>query len=264
MARVIKQGGDSGTADPRAELLNLRDIAAEARRVVLDARKEAARIVEQARAEAESVQRQASEEGYREGLARGRNDGFEQGRQESLAEVRHKLSADATSLLELASRVVDELVEARQTVLHQGREEALSFALAVAERIVGRVAVADIEPARRNLAQAMERAGCSSDVTVQVNPRQLEALRTYCSELTDMLSIRGGVHLVSDERISPGGVRVLTSAGRIDASIEKQLDSVAEALLGGDGERTDESDDPDDGQYLAAVSADAREQHESA
>jgi flagellar assembly protein FliH len=235
MAKVIKRRSEPGPAQAKATLLNLRDIAAETQRTVLHARKEAARILERARGDAEATRRQAAEAGYEEGLARGRHDGYEQGRQEALAEARQKLSADASSLVELAGKVVGELGDARDTVLLQGREEALQFALELAERIVGRVATSDIETARQNLAKAMERAGCSGEVTVQVNPRQLEALRMYCAELTDTLGMRGGVRLVGDERVAPGGVHALTTVGQIDATIRKQLDNVAEALLGPSG-----------------------------
>ncbi|MFP3937481.1 MAG: FliH/SctL family protein [Phycisphaerae bacterium] len=262
MAKVIKQGDGDGQATKSA-LLNLRDIAAEARRVVLDARKEAARIVEQARAEADSVRKEASEAGYEEGLARGRHDGYEQGRQEALAEARRKLSEDSSSLLTLAEKVVRQLDETRSTVLHQGCEEALTFAIALAERIVGRVAAEDLSAGRQNLAKAMNRAGCSSEVTVRVNPRQLEALRTYCTELADALGARGGVELLADERISPGGVRVQTSAGEIDATIEKQLDNVTEALLGERPGGSSARSDGAQGRYVAVESV-PREQHESA
>ncbi|MGC9454774.1 MAG: FliH/SctL family protein [Phycisphaerae bacterium] len=263
MAKVIKQGeGEKHAA--KSALLNLRDIAAEARSVVLEARKEAARIVEQARSEADSVRKEASEAGYQEGLARGRHDGYEQGRQEALAEARRKLSEDSASLLELAGKVVGQLDEARATVLQQGREEALTFAIALAERIVGHIAAADVAAARQNLAKAMDRAGCTSEITVRVNPRQLEALRTYCADLTDALGIRGGVELVADERISPGGVRVQTTSGEIDATVEKQLQNVVEALLGEQKLRTGQM--PVAGSQGLYVTAQAipREQHESA
>jgi hypothetical protein len=39
--------------------------------------------------------------------------------------------------------------------------------------------------------------------------------------------------LVSDESVSPGGVRVQVGSGEIDATIETQLAKVAETLLGG-------------------------------
>lgn len=263
MARVIKHD-QVETQGTKSALLNLRDIAAEARRVVLDARKEAARIVEQARVEADSVHKEASEAGYQEGLARGRHDGYEQGRQEALAEARRKLSEDSSSLLELAERVVRELEEARGVVLHQGREEALSFAVAIAERIVGRIATADMDAARQNLVKAMQRAGCTSEVSVRVNPRQLEALRTYCSELTNALGVRGGVEMVGDERISPGGVRVQTAGGEIDATVEKQLENVVDALLGGRRDKTPQTHIGNiQGQYVTAQPL-PREQHESA
>ena len=58
MTRVIKANA-SQSQQARAAVLDLADFAAEARTVVLDARKDAARIVAEARAKAEAAERQA-------------------------------------------------------------------------------------------------------------------------------------------------------------------------------------------------------------
>jgi flagellar biosynthesis/type III secretory pathway protein FliH len=235
MARVIK--GESAASDEaaKAAVLTLRDITEETRQIVLEARKEAARIIADARAATEAVLRQAEERGFAEGFARGRNDGYADGRQQAHDEWEQKLSRQSAELAAAARKVIDELSAARAGVLNQARSQMLEFALVLAERIVGRVAVADIEAAKANLEKSLKLAPSGGQITVLVNPGQLHLLRLRCGELAAGLSGEGGVMLVSDETVSPGGVRVRVGSGEIDATIETQLAKVAETLLGSRG-----------------------------
>ena len=210
MARIIKSGSADASRGAGEAVKDLADIAAEARVVVLDARKQAARIVAESRAESAADRESAAEQAYAEAFARGQNDG----------------------LLELAGKAVTELAEARATLLHEARCEMLDFALELAEKIVGRVAAAGISAARENLRKVLELADCAQKVTVKVNPAQRDALVECLPALIETLGRTGGIELVGDEGISPGGVRLLSGRGEIDATIETQLVAVAEALLG--------------------------------
>ena len=53
----------------------------------------------------------------------------------------------------------------------------------------------------------------------------------HCRELVETLGC-GGVRVMADESITPGGVKVLCRGGEIDATIETQLANVAASLAG--------------------------------
>ena len=232
MTRIIK-AEQSNAAPPDAATLHLKDFAQEARAIVLDARKEAARIATEARDAAEEIKRRTGEEGYCEGFARGQNDGYADGHRRAQDEGRQRLAADAGELVALAGRIVRELADAREELMHQARQEMLELALELAEKIVGRVAAADIQAALANLTKVLELAGGRGEVVVRVHPGQLEQLRRHCAELVEALSLPGVVRLVGDEKIEPGGVKLVTSGGgEIDATIRTQLRNVVDALVG--------------------------------
>ncbi len=250
MARVIKS--DTQTPGGAAAVLKLTDFMEEARAVVLDARKEAARITTQARAKAEQGEREAAERGYEEGFARGRSDGHAEGRRDGSREALANASSQACDALSCATQVSEGLIAAKNTALQDARDEVLDLALAVAERIVGRVAARDIAAARENLAKALSMASCSRRITVKVNPSQLAALRTHCREIVESLAIKGKVSLDADEQVGAGGVRVFTDNGQIDATIETQLSRVVDALVGvGDENSTHDSRAGRDGNAAA-------------
>jgi flagellar assembly protein FliH len=232
MARVVKARDTQGPQEADLAIRNLADLAAEARSVLLDARRDAARIVADARSQAEEACRAAAETGYAEGLARGRNDAYADGHQQGLAEARKAAAEEAAELIPLARKLVEALPAARAELVHQARCRMLEFALELAAKIVGCVAARNVEAAQENLRKALEHADCGAGAIVKVNAGQLARLEECLPDLIDALGRTGEVELVGDEALSPGSVRLIAGQGEIDATIETQLANVAEALLG--------------------------------
>lgn len=242
--RIIKADDPDQCASAKADVLNLSDFAAEARGIVLDARKDAARIVSEARAKSESVRRQARQQGYAEGFARGQADGHTDGLQQARVEAGRTYAAQYAEVLDLVRRTGTELAHARGGILHDGAGQVLDLAVLLAEKIVTIVAVEDIDAARANLAKVLEMAHGGGQIVVNVNPDQLSALQKDFSELAEALGLGGTVQLAADRRVSPGGVVLGSRNGVIDATIETQLANIARGLLGRDVRRGQADDRP--------------------
>jgi len=232
-------GGACGTyeadapATPAQRMVRgLDDLAAEAQKAMLDARQQAARLLADARSQADAACQAAAAKGYAEGLARGSSDGYDEGLRKGRAEARAELADRSSELVAQLRSIVAQLEAAHAETIHCGRCELLDFALAIAGKIVGRVAVADIGAARENLRKALELADRRREMSVKVNPGQLAALAEMLPELAESLGHTGQVNLVGDETVSPGGAKLQTAGGEIDATIETQLGNVVEALLG--------------------------------
>lgn len=232
MDRVIKAEAVDGAGLAQAGLLNLHDLAAEARGVVLDARRQAAGIVAEAKERALEAERSAAEKGYADGHARGRSEALAEARRQAAAEAREQLAADGEALAALARQVIGAIADGREELLRQGRRELLGLALAVAEKIVGRVAVVDIRVAEENLGKVLALADRASTAAVAVNPEQLARLQRRLPEVVEALGLRGQIEMVADESISRGGVKLVGRSGAIDGTIEAQLGNVVQALLG--------------------------------
>jgi len=230
--RVIKAREMASGGGPRAAVLDLKDLAAEARQIVLDARGEAARIIAQAKQQAEVLRRSAAEQGHAEGYAKGENLGYSDGMRRLRKRADGRMEATSAEIIALAKKVVQAMADAREELLHQARCQMLDFAIELARKIVGSVAVRDIEAARANLAKVLESACTGGRITVRVNPAQLPQLRAPCDELVEAIGIKDEVRLEPDEHIGPGGVKLLSRTGEIDATIETQLGKVVDSLLG--------------------------------
>jgi flagellar biosynthesis/type III secretory pathway protein FliH len=238
MAKIIKAEQALRQAPSKAVLLDLSDLADEARQVVLGARRQAARILANARNQCREEQARSARKGYDEGFTKGN----EQGLREGLAAARQQEGAASAQSLsqttELARKIVEELAAGRERLLEQSARDMLDFAIALAGKIVGNVASDGIEAARFNLAKALEAGALAGEITVLVNPQQIQALKDDCRELVGALGLGGLVKLAGDEQVAQGGVRLCTRSGQVDATIEGQLANVARMLGGRDARAT--------------------------
>jgi len=232
MTRIIKatRGGSAAPA-----VLNLADFVQQLRRVTDEAGREVRRILDEARAQARVLKRQAGREAYHEGFARGREQGCTDGSHQAAAETRARLENENRELSDLARSILDGMRSARSEMLEPTADEVLELALELAGKIVGRLA-ADITVARANMAKALELACPSGRITVRVNPGQLNRLAKHFKGLVEAMALDGQVRMVADPEVTPGGVKLTTARGEIDATVETQLAKVAAALVrGGDG-----------------------------
>ncbi|MDP7637539.1 MAG: hypothetical protein QF577_08335, partial [Phycisphaerae bacterium] len=182
MTQIIKGMRQSGGG---ADVLRLADFAEQARQVILNARKQAAKIATDAQEKAQALRQEATDQGYRQGFARGQSEGYADGRGRADEEVRVRLAEEANELADLARLILESLQASQRQMQQNNAEEGLEFALELAGKIVGKLAVTDIEVARRNLAKALELASRSGGIiTVQVNPEQLAQLTDRFRDFT--------------------------------------------------------------------------------
>ncbi|NLW85688.1 MAG: hypothetical protein GXY38_02320 [Planctomycetes bacterium] len=232
MKRVIKMQDAGEMLGDAAVPLELADVAAEARDIISRARSAAQKIVNDAQEQARQIQQLAADDARSAGFAKGREEGFAQGLAAGRKEIEAELKTQSVELTQLAGRILGELAGAREELLREASGELLNLAIDIARKVVGTVAIRDISAARANLAKALELADPAGQVVVRVNPRQLEQLSLRLDGLTESLCVRGTVKLVADERIAPGGVKLGTRQGEIDATIDTQIRNVVEALVG--------------------------------
>ena len=231
MVRVIKVNEMSMQGRTRAVVLNLRDLAAQARDIILDSRKEAASILAGAKTQALDIKSEAAQAGHAEGFARGLAQGAAQAQTDAQAQIQ----AQTAGLVDLTNAIVGQLVAAKEQAMAHMRHDMLNLSLQLASKIVGQVAVSDISAARANLEKVLHLCSGSGEIVLKVNPGQLRRLQAHCGELTEALAVQGPVRLVPDESVGPGGVKLISGSGEIDATIETQLANLAKGLVGGMG-----------------------------
>jgi len=221
------------TADvlPRAMVLDLSDLAGQARQMTERARAEAQRIRDQAERDAEQRRADATEQGYNEGFAKGKQEGIEAGRTEARDEVLDTFKPQLEQLIDSWSQALQQWEQSRSDMLLQAREDVLTFAFELAAKVVGRTIEHDPSVVQEQVAEALALLNQPTAVTIVAHPDDHELIQEVLSPLLEQLTCCQHADLRADESMTRGGCIVRTAGGSVDATIETQLSRIAEALL---------------------------------
>lgn len=227
---VLKQHHNT-PAMREAIVLDLGDIGAQADRIRAAAESQAAQIVsnakQQSEIKADALYSDAQEMGHAEGLEKGLAEGREQGRVEALAESAEQLR----QLMAAWSQVATDWEQQRADMEREARQAVLEFALSTAEKLVHRVIEVDESIVVDQAAQALSLVLSAHDASVRIHPVDRPMLEDAMPQLISELGRLEHIDLVDDEEITPGGCVVAFGQGRIDATIERQLQRLVDMIL---------------------------------
>ena len=227
---VLKQTNTT-PAMREAIVLDLGDIGAQAARIRAAAEAQAAQIIADAQAKshslAQQVHEQAQEQGYADGIEKGLVEGREQGHAEALAETAEQLR----QLTAAWSQVATDWEQQRVDMEREARQAVLEFALSAAEKIVHRVIEVDETVVIDQVAQALSLVLSAHDASVRIHPVDRPLLEDAMPQLVQELGTLEHIDLADDEEVTPGGCVVAFGQGRIDATIERQLQRLVDLIL---------------------------------
>jgi len=177
---------------------------------------EAAQILARAHDEAAAITQAAYDEGLRRGLEEG-----EQRFRESIRE--------SVDVLRSAASRVD---QSHKDFLDQIEPQLIRLAASIASKIIDRESSVSGELVQRTVRAALEKIIDEEHVVVRVNPKDLDTLRAYRSELTQEFDGIARIDVVADETIDAGGCIAQTDSVRIDGRLASQLEKILNELLG--------------------------------
>lgn len=215
----------------RAMVLDMGDLGRQAERMVETARVEAERIVSEARVQAQQLIDQADGRGFQQGLERGLSEGRAQGRQEGHDEALRQHAQEIQLLTESWNAALQSWHAQREQMLQEAREDLLQFAILAAQKIVNRAIRADPAIVQSQMAAALALLSRPTAVEISINPEDRALAGQVLESLLANLATCQHATLHDDATISRGGCVVCTAGGRVDATIETQLDRIIEALL---------------------------------
>jgi type III secretion protein L len=179
-------------------------------REVVGARQEAGEIRRRAEEEAQRIVDEANEQAYEI-----RQRGFEEGKQEGFAQHTKEI---ATALLKV--REIENGLEA----------EYIGLVKACCAKIIGQELKQHAESIVGVVRSALAEARQQREIIVRVNPYDVEALEKSKGKLLEMLARANVIEIRPDASVTRGGCVVATELGTIDATLERQLDALAQAL----------------------------------
>lgn len=220
MATIIKTTSKtiaSGTP-LRHMVYDLNEFSEQADEYLDRVRSEAAKIVLQAKDDAERVRSQAEQAGRR---------AAEEAVEKILDE---KVARQMTTLTPALESAIEKIVDSRADWQRHWEQSAVDLACRLAGRIVRRELSREPQIALEWIREALELAGGAAEVTIRLNPGDLETLRNQVEHLAQIISPAAKAQIIGDPAVTPGGCRVETQFGSIDQQLETQLLRIREEL----------------------------------
>ena len=209
----------------------MKDVELQAKALLARAQQQAEELLAAAQAEALQIRKVTREialvEGRAEGLASGRQEGLRIGREEALSEQRAALTQALNALTHAATSIDT----SRRGLEAAALKDVLKLAIAIAQRITKRQGAMDSKVTLANIEEALHLVTHASDVRIAIHPTQKAALDEALPKLKLRWPTLEYVEIIEDASLSPGGCRIFTARGRVEADLEGQLDRIAADLL---------------------------------
>ena len=210
------------------EIDQLEDIIREKRVELEKIQKEAIEKINEAQEKANEIIENAKIVAEQEGndiKATAWEEGFSRGRQEAVENMENDIDA---TFLNANNILMEASLKAREIFLNN-KEDMINLSFMMAKKIIKKE-LKDKDVLFSNLLEAMKKAQNNKELKIFVNWEQL----TYGKELKEKLqnNFQGIEHIeiIEDRTVTQGGCIIETKLGKIDATIESQLDILINAL----------------------------------
>ncbi len=222
---------DATTAMKDAIVLDMADLRRQAARIIAEAKAQAQKILDETAARqknaVDEARQEALQRGQAEGLQRGLEEGRRQGHAQALKESSERFAAIQKAWVDAAKSWEAQRAE----IDAQARQDVLLFAFRLAEKVIHRAVEVDPGVIAGQVGAALARVLRPMDVSIHIHPDDRPALDEAMPQLLEQASRLEHVRLVDDPSIERGGCVVHYGEGQIDATIETQLQRIAELVM---------------------------------
>jgi flagellar assembly protein FliH len=250
MATVIKREHAAGRGTGTLQSFNLLDYETEARQILANARKQADLLLADAAAKAVKMREEARSLGHREGVDKGLDEGRRAGYDAARKQAADEFANQQANLVRTCEKAIAAIEEQKQRLFLAARTDVVRLAVAIARRVVKRLAAfreTAEAMAAENATEALDMIGPRTDPVLCVNPADLQAMDAFARGLAESARQKRHVRVIADASVEPGGCVLTTQEGLIDATLGTQLDRIAELLLGSDEATQRRSDEGEEG-----------------
>jgi len=214
-----------------AIVLDLAQLGRQAEELIAHAEARAARVIADAQRERDRLLSDARETGRAQGHAEGHAKGLDEGRAQGLEEARASHNQALTELANNWAAALARFERDRDDLLLHARTDALALALEMGRRITGRIVETDPGVVAAQLERVLALVANPTRLVLRVHPDDLARAESELPALKARFDAATHAELVADPAVTRGSCVARSARGEIDASIETQLDRIAEALL---------------------------------
>lgn len=204
----------------------------ERERILAEAQSEADKIVQEAQAFAARVREQMEQEQQsfqielQARAEQAQNDGFMQGREEG-----KKLGYnEAQAFIEQARETVALSKDDYKRKIEASEQTILSLSLKIAEKIIANTLTGDPEQFLPIVKKALKEAREYREIQLHVHPSHYEFLLVQKEDLIRIFPKETELYIFPDSELTDQSCIIESANGRIDASVDQQLDEIKRKL----------------------------------
>ena len=153
-------------------------------------------------------------------------EAYAAGLREGEASASRRAEGELRPVIERLARSVEEISSLRARLRREAEQDLIRLALAIARRILGRELAVDPDAVHGLIVAALEKLRAQEICRVRVHPAHQAAVAACLKRIiTDSTP-----EVISDPACEPGTVILETERGKLDASVESQLQEIERGL----------------------------------
>ncbi|MCF6179856.1 MAG: flagellar assembly protein FliH [Geopsychrobacter sp.] len=156
------------------------------------------------------------------------NEAFKRGQQEGASVVESKLESTLQALLQ----ALDEVNQLREKVARNSNQDMLRMVMAISEQVILRSLKLEPEIVLSVIENALNSSVQADSYRIRVSALDLDLVNEQKPLFLASISGMKNISIIADATITPGGCRVESDFGDVDATIESQLEKIHQTLAG--------------------------------
>ncbi len=201
--------------------------------LIEDAKLKASQLLEEARNQAEEIRQQIQieKENWKTECEKLKEEAFKQGYQEGYSQGERTGFESVKEQIELAKSVVDTAKNDYRAKIDSAEQTILLIALKAAEKIINREIENDPSYMKNVVKKVLKEARDYREIQIIVHPSHYSFIVSQKDELLSLFPREIELYIYPDDQVTPTSCVIETEGGRIDASIDSQLEMLKQTLL---------------------------------
>jgi flagellar assembly protein FliH len=201
--------------------------------LIEDAKLKASQLLEEARNQAEEIRQQIQieKENWKTECEKLKEEAFKQGYQEGYSQGERTGFESVKEQIELAKSVVDTAKNDYRAKIDSAEQTILLIALKAAEKIINREIENDPSYMKNVVKKVLKEARDYREIQIIVHPSHYSFIVSQKDELLSLFPREIELYIYPDDQVTQNSCIIETEGGRIDASIDSQLEMLKQTLL---------------------------------
>ncbi len=184
-------------------------------KIIREAEERAALLIQDAENHVSGIEKDAYEQGFKEGSDSGFNNGKE----------------EVERLIDKVHVVLNNAIEKRNMIIEESETQLINLVLLISQKVIKVISENQKNVVINNVIQALRKLKTRGEVIVRVNLADVQLTTDHIKDFMRMVDNIRSITVLEDSTVDRGGCIIETDFGEIDARIASQLNEIKDRIL---------------------------------